>query len=285
MIILDLSNNPLSRRGKSFESKPKIDKNILEKYGEIKNLNSKIFEKIDLEDRKFVNRLDDISEITANENFKGLIESIKEIGLINPIYLLERDERYTVVSGWRRSLALSQIFLENKEKVFTDKVIILSEKTPIEILENLSIDENTKRKDLSVLELSYKFNKLSETKEMTVEQCLELFKIGKSQYHAIKKSMEFEPEIKEILDEIGAVKGDLLNKIFKIYKRNKEKISLSEYCNKTRDELKEILNEIKNKNTFQKENISIKRSKSKTVISINKEIDEQILTKILELLK
>ncbi|MGX6592275.1 ParB/RepB/Spo0J family partition protein [Cetobacterium ceti] len=281
---MDLKNNPLSKRENSFQSIPKVDKTLIEKYGEIKNINYKFFEKIDLEDKTFINRLDKSSEIVENENFKGLVESIKKIGLINPIYLLEKDNgKYIIISGWRRSLSLNEIYKENKEKIFREKAIIFSSETPLNILENISIDENTKRKDLSILELSYKFNKMSENNNYSIEECLEKFNIGKSQFHAIKKAIDFQDEVKNILEEVGVVKGDLINKILKYNKQNK-KINLNDLALKTREELKEFLKNIKEKNKI-KEKYSIREGKEKTTIVIKKDLSDKILKEIIKLIE
>lgn len=282
---MDLKNNPLSKRENIFQSIPKVDKTLIEKYGEIKNINYKFFEKIDLEDRTFINRLDKSSEIIENENFKGLVESIKKIGLINPIYFLEKDNgKYIVISGWRRSLSLIEIYKENKEKVFREKAIIFSKETPLNILENISIDENTKRKDLSILELSYKFNKMSENNNYSIEECLEKFNIGKSQFHAIKKAIDFEDEIKNILEQVGVIKGDLINKIYVKYKKQNEKINLDDLVIKTREELKEFLKNIKEKKQT-KEKYSIREGKEKTTIVIRKDLSDKILKEIIKLIE
>ncbi|MEG0583238.1 MAG: ParB N-terminal domain-containing protein [Cetobacterium sp.] len=286
---MDLSNNPLARREVTFELKPKIEKTTIERYGEVRNINIKIFEKIDLEDRTFVNRLDEINQIKNDENFLGLIESIRGVGLINPIYLFEKNEKYIVISGWRRSLALSEIFKECREKTFQERAIILKENTPLEILEGISIDENTKRKNLSLLELSYKFNRLSEDGNLSIEECLEKFKIGKSQFHAIKKAIEFEPEVKSILEIVGAVKGDLINKIVKLCKKEDKTIDIQDYSSKTRDELKEILDNFKistKKIGIQKfKNCKIKSTDKNTIITINKQLNPEILEKILQIIE
>ncbi|WP_426710832.1 ParB/RepB/Spo0J family partition protein [Cetobacterium sp. SF1] len=283
---MDFSNNPLAKREKKFQETPKIDKNIIEKYGEVKNITYKFFEKIDVENRKFINRLDLIKDIENNENFLGLLNSIKEIGLINPIYLLEdENEKFIIISGWRRSLALKKIFETMPDKIYEDKAIILKKNTPEEILENISIDENTKRKDLSLLELSYKFNKLSEENNNSVEDILEKFNIGKSQYHAIKKAVNFETEIKEILDEIGVIKADILNKIYKEYKKKNQEINLNLFINKTRDELKDELKKIKTLKKEEKNFYSIKENKNNLILTIDRGVSKKTLDKILKLLK
>lgn len=282
---MDLKNNPLSKRENSFQSIPKVDKTLIEKYGEIKNINYKFFEKIDLEDKTFINRLDKSSEIIENENFKGLVESIKKIGLINPIYLLEKDNgKYIIISGWRRSLSLNEIYKENKEKIFREKAIIFSSETPLNILENISIDENTKRKDLSILELSYKFNKMSENNNYSIEECLEKFNIGKSQFHAIKKAIDFQDEVKNMLEQVGVVKGDLINKIYIKYNKQNKKINLNDLALKTREELKEFLKNIKEKNKT-KEKYSIREGKEKTTIVIKKDLSDKILKEIIKLIE
>lgn len=291
---LDLNNNPLTGRGKEFAPSPKIIKSTIEKYGELKNINYKLFQKIDLHDREFINRLDSKEEVMNTEGFEGLIESIKGVGLLNPIYLLEKEEGYRIISGWRRSLALSQIFLDDQSRIFREKAIVLDGDTPMDLLEKISIDENIKRKDLSILELSYKFNRFAKKEGITVDDCLKLFTIGKTQFHAIKKAIDFQPEIKEIVEEVGAVKADLLNKIYEFHMeiyRDTPGYDLSkvieEYKGLSRTELKEILHEAKamNKAKKQAKTYSVKRNKKKLNITINKSLEDDDYKRLMDFIE
>lgn len=54
--------------------------------------------------------IDRIDHKYGLRNYKGepakeLVDSIKKIGLINPIHLWEKRTRYEVIDGWRRVLA------------------------------------------------------------------------------------------------------------------------------------------------------------------------------------
>lgn len=291
---LDLDNNPLTNRGKGFEAAPKVIKSTIEKYGEVRNINQKLFKKVDLEDREYVNRLDSAEEIMASENFGGLVESIKGVGLLNQVYLLEKQEGYRIISGWRRSLALSRVFEEDSNRVFQEKAIVLAEDTPTEVLEQISLDENTKRMDLSILELSYKFNRFAQRPGVSVEDCLKIFNIGKTQFHAIKKAMDFHPPVKAILEEVGAKKADILNKIYEIdlelhgatpgYDFKKV---LNEYKEKTFEELKTVLRETKamNRAKSKVKSYDVKKGKKKVNIVINKQLEEDDYDRLMKFIE
>ncbi|MEG0237514.1 ParB/RepB/Spo0J family partition protein, partial [Cetobacterium sp.] len=269
---MNLSNNHL--KGFGDVNKPTLEKTTISKFSDFQNITANLIDKIDFSNRIFINRLDEEDEIKMDENFVSLLESIRNIGLLNPIYLLETDDKYIIISGWRRLLALKELFNENKNRVFSQKAIIFRKNTPIEILENTSIDENTKRKDLSILELSYKFNKMSNEEGSTIEDCLKKFNIGKTQFHAIKKAINFTPFIKEfILEEVGPTRADYLNKIYEKLltnetQENAEKIIIS-YKNFSRDELKNILETLVKKIKKSKVDIfEFKRQRKKTSFTI-----------------
>lgn len=286
---MNLSNNHL--KGFGDVNKPTLEKTTISKFSDFQNITANLIDKIDFSNRIFINRLDEEDEIKMDENFVSLLESIRNIGLLNPIYLLETDDKYIIISGWRRLLALKELFNENKNRVFSQKAIIFRKNTPIEILENTSIDENTKRKDLSILELSYKFNKMSNEEGSTIEDCLKKFNIGKTQFHAIKKAINFTPFIKEfILEEVGPTRADYLNKIYEKLltnetQENAEKIVIS-YKNFSRDELKKILEALIKK--IKKSKIDIfefKRQRKKTSFTIKDSLSDDDYTKIENFIK
>lgn len=265
-----------------------LEKSEVNKYSIIHNINKELISKINFNDKTYINRIDFEEKIINDENFLGLVESIKISGLLNPIYLLENKEGYTIISGLRRSLAIRTILQENDNKIWQKQAVIFRENTPKDLLEAVSLDENTKRKDLSILELSYKFNKLINETGLSMEECLTKFNIAKSQFYAIKKAINFhEFIIKNFLEEIGPINSDYLNKIFlklietKGEVEGKEEILL--YKDKTREELKEILKKFQEKrckNTF-----DFKRTKKKTTIAINKNLSDEDYEKIQEFIK
>lgn len=286
---MNLSNNHL--KGFGDVNKPTLEKTTISKFSDFQNITANLIDKIDFSNRIFINRLDEEDEIKMDENFVSLLESIRNIGLLNPIYLLETDDNYIIISGWRRLLALKELFNENKNRVFSQKAIIFRKNTPIEILENTSIDENTKRKDLSILELSYKFNKMSNEEGSTIEDCLKKFNIGKTQFHAIKKAINFTPFIKEfILEEVGPTRADYLNKIYEKLltnetQENAEKIIIS-YKNFSRDELKNILETLVKKIKKSKVDIfEFKRQRKKTSFTIKDSLSDDDYIKIENFIK
>lgn len=267
-------------------TKPFSEKIFSTKYTHFKNIDFDLIRKINFLDKTFINRLDDEKTIKKDENFRGLFESIKRTDLLTPIYLLEvSKDNYTIISGWRRLLVLNELYKTDKDKIFHNKAIILKNNTPLEFLEIISIDENIKRKDLSILELSYKFNKLSSIDGISIDDCLKKFSIARSQFYVIKKAINFHPFIKDcILEDVGPFKADLLNKILGklvlVNSQEDSEILIMKYSQKSRDDLKNILkswnNKLKQKNDF----FEIKKNNKMTILKIKEILSDEDYTKI-----
>lgn len=277
---LDNSLEKMEIIGKQF-----LNKTFHTKDSTFQNIDFNLIKKIDFSDKTFINRLDDEKTIKTDENFMTLLNSIKNIGLLNPIYLLESNNSYIIVSGWRRLFALNELYKTDQNKVFYNKAIILKNTAPLHLLETISIDENTKRKDLSILELSYKLNKLSSIEGISIEDCLKKFNIGRSQFYIIKKAINFHPFIKNsILENVGPLKADLLNKIFeKLLLTNSQEeseILITTYSQKNREDLKTILkswdNKIKHKNDF----FEVKKNSKMTIFKIKDSLSDEDYNKI-----
>ncbi|MGL5988220.1 ParB/RepB/Spo0J family partition protein [Cetobacterium sp.] len=279
-----MNNNHLNGFGEI--NKPALQKTIVAKYSDFQNITENLFKYIDFSDKTYINRLDDESVITNDENFLGLMESIKQIGLLNPIYLFQKTKNeYIIISGWRRLLALKEIYKSNKNMIFSQKAIIFNKNTPNEVLENTSIHENTKRKDLSILELSYKFNNLAKIDGIGVDDCLKKFNIGKTQFHAIKKAINFDPFIKDfVLETVGPLKSDYLNKILeKLLLENSETsahIVIKNSMNKTVEELKTTLKNLEENSEKSREFFEYKFTKNGATFKIKETISEENCKKI-----
>ena len=124
---------------------------ILKKHGRLVNLTKKLIDDIDFNDKTFINRIyNEEDELEINE----LKESIKQIGLINIVYLFKKDNnKFRIISGLRRLTACKSLYLEGIEINGQERVVLLEESTPENYLEFISIDENTKRKNLKLIEL------------------------------------------------------------------------------------------------------------------------------------
>ncbi|MDX8337226.1 ParB/RepB/Spo0J family partition protein [Candidatus Cetobacterium colombiensis] len=286
---MHLTNNHLKGFGEI--NKPTLEKTILAKFSDFQNITINLIENIDYTDRTFINRLDDEETLKKDENFLGLLESIKATGLLNPVYLLEKNKNnYIIISGWRRLLALKEILKENKNKIFAQKAIIFKNHTPLDLLESVSIDENTKRKDLTILELSYKFNKLSSIEGVSLEDCLKKFNIGKTQFHIIKKAIDFNPFIKEfILEEVGPVKADFLNRILEklllTHNQNEAQSIVKSYINKSREELKNIFKELEIDSLKKTDIFEFKKNKRMTTFKIKESLSDEDYLKIENFIK
>ena len=76
--------------------------------------------------------------ISEKENIHNLADSINDIGLINPVYVIEnKNKKYKILSGFRR---LSAIFygyekIEEFNVAGTNNIIIIPENTPYDILD------------------------------------------------------------------------------------------------------------------------------------------------------
>ncbi|MBN1468796.1 MAG: hypothetical protein JW924_08730 [Fusobacteriaceae bacterium] len=217
--------NPLLSRGSRVES-PVIQQKSNEdnlkfiyKYGRTTNISENLVNYIDFEDKTFINRIYNNYDELYNDDLNDLIESIKEIGLLNTVYLLEKDEvdgkKFLIVSGLRRMLSIKKILEEQIEIREVNKIVIFQKDTPYELLNRMSIDENTKRKDLTLLELSYKLRKDAKENKKSIESLLEEHKLNRRKFFRITKVMDYPVELRDIVDEVGINKAETINKIFK----------------------------------------------------------------------
>ena len=118
-------------------------------------------------------------KIFDESEIKGLAESIKENGLINPITLREKDGKYQIISGERRFRAFK--FLE-RNKV---PALVLKNIADSKMLE-LTLVENIQRADLNPIEIARSFKKLIYDLNIKQEELAK--RVGKSR-SAVSNSM------------------------------------------------------------------------------------------------
>ncbi|SKA97480.1 chromosome segregation DNA-binding protein [Caloramator quimbayensis] len=246
----------------------------------------------------------DINEIMPNEkqprkkfdeeNIKGLAESIKEHGIIQPILVRKEGEYYKIVAGERRWRAAR---IAGLKKV----PVIQKEMTDREMME-ISLIENLQREDLNPIEEALAYKKLIEDFNLTQEQIAE--RVGKSR-PVIANSLRLLNLDKRVIDFIiqeklseghGRILASIENKEtqFEIAKkiiedelnvRQTEKIikNIKEKSNKKSDKPKKdtYIKEIEEKLMYQLgTKVSISNKKKKGIIEIeyySKEDLERIL--------
>ena len=99
-----------------------------------------------------------------------LMNSIKEHGIINPIVVIRRGEKYMIIAGERRYRAAIMAGLE--------KVPVLVKNYSEKEIQEISLIENLQREDLNPIEAAYGMKKLMEEYHLTQEVLAE--RLGKS---------------------------------------------------------------------------------------------------------
>ena len=266
-----LGNNPLLNRGPKKEPVDLPKEKIVKQYGRMVHMRHELLDQVDFEDLTFINRLSmDDSEL--NE----LKESIKAIGLLNIIYLQEKEEgKFRIISGLRRASAIKSLYREETEVKAKDRVVIFERNTPYSLLDSISIDENLKRKNLTLLEQSYKFNKEAARKDKSIEDIITGYNISKKTYYRIKNAITYPMEIREIIEVLGADKAELLNKVVnKLRSKKNTSDIVKEYQHFNRDELRDLLKEL-NKSD-QPSKISIKYTAKGFNFSVKKKVPQEV---------
>jgi len=266
-----LGNNPLLNRSPKKETMDLPKEKIVKQYGRMIHMRHELLDQIDFKDLTFINRLSmDDSEL--NE----LKESISAIGLLNIIYLQEKEKgKFRIISGLRRASAIKELYREEKEVKAKDRVVIFDKNTPYSLLDSISIDENLKRKNLTLLEQSYKFNKEAARKDKSIEDIITGYNISKKTYYRIKNAINYPMEIREIIEILGADKAELLNKIVSKLRSEKNTSDIvKEYKDFNRDELRDLL---KSLNISEKpKKISIKYTTKGFNFSVKKKVPQEV---------
>lgn len=172
-------------------------------------------------------QFDDIEELAA---------TIKEHGLLQPITVVKKDDRYMIISGERRYKA----HLHNEAK--TIKAYILDVED--EAVEELTLIENIQRNDLTDFEVAKQIAKLWESGRYEKKSDLAK-KIGKREKYVSKAFSALKLDSK-ILEDIEANKKDIsvgvMDEIARVKDKEVQKEVYEKYSNKeiTRDEIKDF---------------------------------------------
>lgn len=83
-------------------------------------------------------------QVVSEKDMEGLIRSIKEIGLVNPIIVRKKGDDYELIAGLRRLMAAEVLQME---KVFVRVVRAGDEKA-----ERIKVDENKEREDINPID-------------------------------------------------------------------------------------------------------------------------------------
>lgn len=283
----NLNNEKTKNFVKQLEEDENIKTEVLKiKGAEITSINEKILRKIDFSDREFINREITFEKIMETEALKNLAESINEIGIINPIYVIQKEDgKYKILSGFRRLSAVYYGYENIKDfnPAGTNNLIIIPEDAGYEILDKISLHENTLREDLTTLEISMKIWRESRNKRKNAEQIAQEYGISKRTVARYLRVEKYPEQLLEKLDEIKNIRKsdtifNYLNRTnFENMEKNIEKLSAMEISDIEREIKKLAL-------TVDDDKIIVKKGKKSTSFEIQGRLTDEEIEKIKQII-
>lgn len=283
----NLNNEKTKNFVKQLEEDENIKTEVLKiKGAEITSINEKILRKIDFSDREFINREITFEKIMETEALKNLAESINEIGIINPVYVIRKENgKYKILSGFRRLSAVYYGYENIKDfnPAGTNNLIIIPENAGYEILDKISLHENTLREDLTTLEISMKIWRESRNKKKNAEQIAQEYGISKRTVARYLRVEKYPEQLLEKLDEIKNIRKsdtifNYLNRTnFENMEKNIEKLSAMEISDIEREIKKLALTVDDNK-------IIVKKGKKSTSFEIQGRLTDEEIEKIKQII-
>ena len=282
----NLNNEKTKNFVKQLEEDENIKTEVLKiKGAEITSINEKILRKIDFSDREFINREITFEKIMETEALRNLAESINEIGIINPVYVIRKENgKYKILSGFRRLSAVYYGYENIKDfnPAGTNNLIIIPEDASYEILDKISLHENTLREDLTTLEISMKIWRESRNKKKNAEQIAQEYGISKRTVARYLRVEKYPEQLLEKLDEIKNIRKsdtifNYLNRTnFENMEKNIEKLSAME--------ISDIEREIKKLALTVDDKIIVKKGKKSTSFEIQGRLTEEEIEKIKQII-
>ena len=169
--------------------------------GNFLNSSEKIREVIEEDNTKLLEV--DISDIVPNEdqprkNFDedelyDLSKSIKKYGIIQPLLLKKKGEKYEIIAGERRFRAAANVGVV--------KVPAIVKNVSDEISDRISIIENIQRKDLTPVEEAMSYKHLLDSQNLTQKELAD--EIGKSRQYVGNtiRLLNLDPRVLKLLEE------------------------------------------------------------------------------------
>ncbi|MEQ2401403.1 ParB/RepB/Spo0J family partition protein [Peptoniphilus hominis (ex Hitch et al. 2025)] len=145
----------------------------------------------------------DLADIVPNEdqprkNFdkdelKDLSKSIEKYGVIQPLLLKKKDEKYEIIAGERRYRAAIEAGLTSVPAIVKD--------VSDEISSRIAIIENIQRKDLNPVEEAMSYKHLLDSQDLTQKELAD--EIGKSRQYIGNtiRLLKLDPRVLKLLEE------------------------------------------------------------------------------------
>ena len=135
----------------------------------------------------------DIRGNLENQKLEELAQSIKNVGLINPITIKKANKRYEVVTGHRRLIACRIAGIHR----ITAKVTNL----PKQKLDVMKIDENVFREDVSPVAMAKYIHRIMKQRELTTREISDY--LGKTQQwvNTMLRILDLDQDTKVAVDQ------------------------------------------------------------------------------------
>ena len=129
----------------------------------------------------------------SDEQLQELVDSIKEKGILQPLMVRRKGDRYELIAGERRWRAAQRAGMK-------EVPVLVKDASESEMLE-LSLIENIQREDLNPIEEAEAFKKLMEDFQLTQEEVSR--KVGKDRTTVANtiRLLKLPPEVKQSLAE------------------------------------------------------------------------------------
>jgi len=134
---------------------------------------------------------------TAIDEIEELAESIKKNGLINAITVIKNDDKFEIIAGQRRYLAMKMLNIKN---ISCNLIENTDKNRNLEI----SIIENIQRNNLSICDKVKSYSKLCDIYD--IEKTIELTNISKATMKNYLKIKDLPEEVLKKLDATGKPK-------------------------------------------------------------------------------
>lgn len=127
--------------------------------------------------------------LISEESIRELAESIKQKGILQPILVRRRDDKYEIIAGERRYLSAKFLGMNKLPAIILD----VDEREAYE----LSLIENIQREDLNPIEKAEAFQSYIDKYRVTHEALAEKLGISRTEITNLLRLLQLPPEIKE----------------------------------------------------------------------------------------
>lgn len=209
-----IPEDPNKKMNKLFETEPVANKPI------VKDPNSK--EILEIEIEKIHARDNQPRKSFDDETIDDLAKSIEKYGLLNPIVVRKKNDKYEIVAGERRYRAVKNLGLKTIDAIIKDY-----EEKDVEVL---SLIENIQREDLKVLEEANAYKKLSTEYNLTQEEIAKTMGKSRSYIANTMRLLNLYDVEKRALDK-GQISPSQARTLLSIDDGNLRSLTLNDFIN------------------------------------------------------